>query len=189
MPKRKIKEEKPKKKLGKKEILIAPIAMGAATLLGLVIIPAVAPPPNPLDVCLKGHNIDTDFQLHPHIQVFVDGKQKWLPDNVGQQPKNGQPCMRPIHTDQVGDVVHIEYPRDIRFNLANFMQIYSYDNRTITVVDNSTGLPQQEVLPLSNYTVQYSYNTDKGFLKLVSPSNSPPFTNDFLARIDLQSKK
>jgi len=39
LPKRKIKEEKPKKRLGKKELLIAPVAMGAATLIALVVIP------------------------------------------------------------------------------------------------------------------------------------------------------
>ena len=47
MPKRKVKEEKPPKRLGKKEILIAPIAMGASLLVALVIIPHFAPPPIP----------------------------------------------------------------------------------------------------------------------------------------------
>ncbi|HEV3432484.1 MAG TPA: hypothetical protein VG098_00665, partial [Nitrososphaera sp.] len=96
MPKRKIKEEKPKKKLGKKELLIAPIAMGAATLVALVIIPTFAPPPNATEVCLKEgqHNIES-FQLYHRIEVIVDGKQMMLPDNVGKQPKDGEECMRP----------------------------------------------------------------------------------------------
>ncbi|MFL6484182.1 MAG: hypothetical protein ACJ70Z_05655, partial [Nitrososphaera sp.] len=73
MPKRRIKEEKPKKKLGKKELLIAPIAVGAMTLISLVIIPTFAPPPSPTQVCLKAHNVES-FQLYPRIQVVVDGK-------------------------------------------------------------------------------------------------------------------
>jgi hypothetical protein len=53
MPKRKVKEEKPRKRLGKKELLIPPAAMGISLLITLVIIPRIAPPPLPLEVCLK----------------------------------------------------------------------------------------------------------------------------------------
>ena len=55
-------------------MLIAPIAMGAMTLISLVIVPIFAPPPNPTQVCLKGENIES-FQLQPRIEVVVDGKQ------------------------------------------------------------------------------------------------------------------
>src|SRR5207249_7303107 len=62
-----LKEEKPKKRLGKKEMLIPPIAMGAATLVALVIIPNLAPPPDPTQVCLKGGDTGS-FQLYPRIE-------------------------------------------------------------------------------------------------------------------------
>lgn len=191
MPKRKIKEEKPKKKLGKKELLIAPIAMGAATLVALVIIPTFAPPPNPTEVCLREgqHNIET-FQLHPRIEVIVDGKQLMLPDNVGKQPKDGEQCMRPIHTDQVGNVVHIEYIRPIKFTLADFMRIYNMSN-AINVVDNSTGAQVINTLNLTNYNVGYSYFSETGeFTKVAKPSDMPAFpqNNEMVARIELTSK-
>lgn len=191
MPKRKIKEEKPKKKLGKKELLIAPIAMGAATLVALVIIPTFAPPPNPAEVCLKEgqHNIES-FQLFPTIEVIVDGKQLMLPDNVGKQPKDGEQCMRPIHTDQVGNVVHIEYIRPIKFTLADFMRIYNISN-AINVVDNSTGAQVINSLNLSNYNIGYSYFSEAGeFTKVAKPSDMPAFpqNNEMVARIELVSK-
>jgi len=189
LPKRKIKEEKPKKKLGKKEMLIAPIAMGAATLLALVIVPTFAPPPSPTEVCLKGHNIES-FQLHPRIEVIVDGKQMMLPDNVGRQPKDGQECIRPIHTDEVGNVVHIEYIRPIRFTLGDFMKIYNMSN-TISVVDNSTGTDKIQTLNLTDYNIQYSYFSEAGeFTKVPSPFNTPPFPQDnkIVARVELTSK-
>lgn len=191
MPKRKIKEEKPKKKLGKKELLIAPIAMGAATLVALVIIPTFAPPPNPAEVCLKEgqHNIES-FQLFPTIEVIVDGKQLMLPDNVGKQPKDGEQCMRPIHTDQVGNVVHIEYIRPIKFTLADFMRIYNISN-AINVVDNSTGAQVINSLNLSNYNIGYSYFSEAGeFTKVAKPSDMPAFpqNNEMVARIELASK-
>lgn len=66
MPTRKVKEEKPPKRLGKKEILIAPIAMGASLLVALVIIPHFAPPPIPTRICLKAHNVDS-FKYRPSV--------------------------------------------------------------------------------------------------------------------------
>jgi hypothetical protein len=189
LPKRKIKEEKPKKKLGKKELLIAPIAMGAATLIALIIIPNFAPPPDPTQVCLREHNIES-FQLYPRIEVIVDDKQLMLPDNVGRQPKDSQECTRPIHTDEVGNVVHIEYIRPIRFTLGDFMKIYNMSN-TINVVDNTTGTDVMQTLNLTNYNIEYSYFSEAGeFTRVPTPSDVPPFPQDnkLVARIELTSK-
>jgi hypothetical protein len=191
LPKRRIKEEKPKRKLGKKELLIAPVAMGAATLVALVIIPTFAPPPNPAQVCLKEgqHNIES-FQLYPRIEVIVDSKQMMLPDNVGRQPKDGQECLRPIHTDEVGNVVHIEYVRPIRFTLGDFMSIYNMSN-AINVVDNSTGTGIVQTLNLPNYNIEYSYFSEAGeFTEVARPSDMPPFPQDnkIVARVNLTSK-
>ena len=191
MPKRRIKEEKPKKRLGKKELLIAPIAMGAATLVALVIIPTFAPPPDPTEVCLKEgqHNIES-FQLYPRVEVIVDGRQVMLPDNVGKQPKEGDACIRPIHTDQVGDVVHIEYIRPIKFTLADFMRIYNMSN-AINVVENSTGTEVTNTLDLTNYNIDYSYFSEAGeFTNVATASDMPAFPQDnkMVARIELTSK-
>jgi hypothetical protein len=189
LPKRRIKEEKPKRKLGKKEMLIPVIAMGAMTVISLVIIPNFAPPPPPTEVCLKAHNTET-FQLYPRIEVVVDSKQQMLPDNVGRQPKDGQECIRPLHTDEAGNVVHIEYIRPIRFTLGDFMKIYNMSN-TINVVENSTGIDTPQTLNLSNYNIEYSYFSEAGqFTKVARPSDMPPFPQDnkMVARIDLTSK-
>jgi hypothetical protein len=191
LPKRRIKEEKPKKRLGKKELLIAPIAMGAATLVALVIIPTFAPPPDPTEVCLKEgqHNIES-FQLYPRVEVIVDGRQVMLPDSVGKQPKEGDACMRPIHTDEVGNVVHIEYIRPIKFTLADFMRIYNMSN-AINVVENSTGTEVTNTLNLTNYNIGYSYFSEAGeFTNVATPSDMPAFPQDnkMVARIELTSK-
>ena len=160
MPKRKVKEEKPAKRLGKKEVLLAPVAMGASLLVALVIIPHFAPPPIPTKICLKGHNVDP-FNVYPRIQVILDNKKKLLPNGVGNQTTNGKECLHIIHTDAINKV-HIEYIRPIRLTMADFMKIYSYDNKTITVMDNSTGIPQKEVILLDKYNIHYSYFSDKG---------------------------
>jgi len=187
MPKRKVKEEKPPKRLGKKEVLIPPIAMGASLLVALVILPHFAPPPIPTKICLKSQNAD-QFNLYPAVQVFVNGKQDFLPAGVGNSTVNGKECLHVIHTDGAGSRIHIEYIRPIRLTMADFMKIYSPDSKTISVVDNSSGIPQTKNLSLSNYNIHYSYYSEKGeFTKVNKPSDFPPFVNTMVARIELSS--
>ena len=187
MPKRKAKEEKPPKRLGKKEVLIPPIAMGASLLVALVVIPHFAPPPIPTKICLKSQNAD-QFNLYPVVQVFVNGKQNFLPAGVGNSTVNGKECLHVIHTDGAGSRIHIEYIRPIRLTMTDFMKIYSPDNKTIRLVDNSSGIPQTKNLSLPNYNVHYSYYSEKGeFTKVNRPSDFPPFVNNMVARIELSS--
>ncbi|MEO9363441.1 MAG: hypothetical protein ABI348_06020 [Nitrososphaera sp.] len=187
MPKRKIKEEKPKKRLGKKEMLIIPIIMGAATLGSLLLV-WLSPPPSPTDVCLKNVNVET-FQLFPRVEVTVDGHPMQLPDNVGHQPKDGKECVRPIRTDKVGNEIHIEYIRPVKLSMVDFMRVYEYDNRTITVVNNSTGSNVEQMLPLSDYNVQYSYFSEKNeFTKVPDIKSVPPFTKEMVVRMELTHK-
>jgi len=187
MPKRKVKEEKPPKRLGKKEVLIPPIAMGASLLVALVVIPHFAPPPIPTKICLKSQNAD-QFNLYPVVQVFVNGKQNFLPAGVGNSTVNGKECLHVIHTDGAGSRIHIEYIRPIRLTMADFMKIYSPDNKTIRLVDNSSGIPQTKNLSLLNYNIHYSYYSEKGeFTKVNRPSDFPPFVNNMVARIELSS--
>jgi hypothetical protein len=187
MPKRKVKEEKPPKRLGKKEVLIPPIAMGASLLVALVVLPHFAPPPIPTKICLKSQNAD-QFNLYPEVQVFVNGKQNFLPAGVGNSTVNGKECLHVIHTDGAGSRIHIEYIRPIRLTMADFMKIYSPDNKTISLVDNSSGIPQTKNLSLPNYNIHYSYYSEKGeFTKVNRPSDFPPFVNNMVARIELSS--
>lgn len=188
MPKRKVKEEKPRKRLGKKELLIPPAAMGASLLVTLVIIPLFAPPPTPLEVCLKGHNVDT-FSIHPTVEILVNGELKSLPAGIGNDTLDGKECLRTIHTDAQGNMIHIEYVRPIRLTLGDFMKIYSPDNSTIPIMDNSTGSLSEERLNLSDYDISYSYySEEKKFTNVKNASDVPPFRDNMVNRIELNSK-
>jgi hypothetical protein len=186
MPKRNVKEEKPRKRLGKKELLIPPAAMGASLLVTLVLIPLLAPPPTPLEVCLKGHNIDT-FSIHPTVEVLVNGEPKSFPAGIGNDTVDGKECLRTIHTDTQGTTIHIEYVRPIRLTLGDFMKIYSPDNSTIRIMDNSTG-PLSE-LNLRDYDISYMYYSENNeFTKVKNASDAPPFRDNMVSRIELNSK-
>jgi hypothetical protein len=174
--------------LGKKDLLLPPIIIGAAVLFGLVFT-QIVPPPEILSVCLKAHSLDS-YNVYPRVQLFVDGKQYLLPGSVGKQPnENGEECLKPIHTDSVGDTLHVQYIRPVQLSLPDLMKIYSYDNKTVTLVDNSTGKYVNSTLELSDYDIQYSYYSDQGeFTKIVNSSQFPPFSNTFFGKIDFISK-
>ena len=148
----------------------------------------LSPPPQVLDICLKAHNIET-FSIYPVVQVFEDGMQKFLPKDVGKEIKDGKECIHIIHTDEVGEKIHIEYIRPIRLTLEDFMQLYSLDNKTITVLNNETGSFKKEVLPLENYNIQYSYFSEHNeFTQISNSTLMPPFTKDMVVKIELKSK-
>jgi len=185
MPKRRIKEEKPKKKIGKKQILIPPIIVGIATLSGLLIM-HFFPAPSPVQVCLKAHNKDR-FNIYSTIDLQVDGDKKLFPDSLGKH-KDGKECLRVIHADSIGDTVHVQFVRPVRLTLDDFMKIYSSDNGTIQVIDNSTGKYEYQNISLASYNIDYYYFSDNGFVKISNLTSSPPLSDNFLGKISLVSK-
>jgi hypothetical protein len=137
---------------------------------------------------LKAHNVET-FNIYPVVQIFEDGKQKFLPQGVGKELIEGKECLHILHTDELGDKIHIEYIRPIRLSIHDFMQIYSLDNKTITVINNETGALQKEILTLDNYDIQYSYFSENNeYTKVFDSKLMPPFTKDMVVRIELRSK-
>lgn len=182
-----MKEEKPKKRVSKTQILIPPIAIGAATLAGLLIMQLIPPPPV-LDICLKAHNVDT-FNVHPTVEVVVDGHPKLLPDDIGKQPKDGKECLKVIHTDEIGNKLHIQYVRPIRLTMGDFLKVYSTDNKTISVFDNTTGVPAEQLVNLGEYSPRYSYYSEREeFTSVPNASAMPPFTDDMVVRYELIPK-
>jgi hypothetical protein len=114
-----------------------------------------------------------------------------LPADVGKEPKGGVDCLRPLHTDEEGNIIHIEYIRPIRFTLGDFMAIYNVTN-TIRAVDNSTGTNVEQEFDLTAYNIEYSYFSEAGeFTKVASPFDTPPFPSDnkMVARIELVPKQ
>ena len=69
------------------------------------------------------------------------------------------------------------------------MQLYSTDNKTITVINNQTGSLNKEILTLDNYDIQYSYYSENNeFTKISNSTLMPPFTKDMVVKIELISK-
>jgi hypothetical protein len=76
----------------------------------------------------------------------------------------------------------------VRLTLDDFMKIYSADNSTIQVVDNSTGSNVYQNITLADYNVDYSYFSEDHFVKISNLTSSPPLSDTYLAKISLVSK-
>lgn len=69
------------------------------------------------------------------------------------------------------------------------MKIYSPDNKTIAVRDNSSGSSLNQNLRLSDYNILYSYYSEDGtFTRVKDPFDVPPFRDNMVARIELNSR-
>ncbi len=185
MPSRKPRWTKPGKRISKKQLLIPPIIIGASTLFGFIVM-QITPPPKILDICLKGHNVDT-FNLYPHLQIFIDSVKKYLPNDVGKNIKDGNHCIHVIHTDQIGDMLHIEYIRPVRVTMDDFLKIYT-PNNAISVIENSTGVAKKEIYNLTSYDIAYSYFSEDKFLSVSNLTQMPPFSSNLLVKMELHSK-
>jgi hypothetical protein len=73
--------------------------------------------------------------------------------------------------------------------MDNFLKIYTSDNNTIHVVDNSTGTFINEIVDLDRYNIQYSYYSENNEFTTVSNSTlMPPFTKYMVVKMELRSK-
>jgi hypothetical protein len=69
------------------------------------------------------------------------------------------------------------------------MKIYSPDNSTIPIMDNSTGSFAERRLNLSDYDISYSYYSENNeFTSVRNASDVPPFRDNMVSRIELNSK-
>ncbi len=61
--------------------------------------------------------------IHQHLDLFVDGEEVAVPDNIGIDPNGG--FISPLHTHQDGDgVLHVESPTEERFSLGQFFGVW-----------------------------------------------------------------
>lgn len=156
--------------------------------ISITIISVNAFQPDPFSTCLQhGENA---FQLFATVEIIVDDEPRLLPVGIGKVTTEGEEeCVQLIHTDEVGNNIHIQYVRPIRLTMQDFMKVYSEsDGRTtITVINNSTGSMMTEVIELDRYDAEYYYFEDGETVLLDGIDNYPPFTDKFKARIVLTS--
>ena len=62
----------------------------------------------------------TQFHIHPHIQIIIDGVTQEIPANIGISLD----CMHPLHTHDTGGTLHVESPEAWDFTLGDFFAVW-----------------------------------------------------------------
>lgn len=61
-----------------------------------------------------------NYHVHAHLDVFVDGSARQIPDNVGRLGS----CLFWLHTHATDGLIHVEAPQTREFTLGQFLDIW-----------------------------------------------------------------
>ena len=62
----------------------------------------------------------TQFHIHPHLRIVVNGAEQSVPANVGITLD----CMHPLHTHDATGEIHVESPEQRDFTLGDFFAVW-----------------------------------------------------------------
>jgi len=97
------------------------IAVAAAGTAGAVLYP---PAPVMAISGVECHRAEqTNYHVHSHIDVFVDGQKKEVPASIGIL--SSPSCFFWLHTHSSDGVIHIEAPQTREFTLGQFLNIWN----------------------------------------------------------------
>lgn len=122
----KIKEQEntARKRSLKKTIKLFSILFLIAGVIGGLVWYIVAHPPTPKtnrQVALScTTDMATQFHIHPHLEIIINGTQQEIPANIGISFS----CMHPLHTHDTTGTLHVESPTKRDFTLGDFFAVW-----------------------------------------------------------------
>ena len=75
----------------------------------------------------------TQFHIHPHLEIIINGKQQDIPANIGINLA----CMHPIHTHDASGALHVESPETRDFTLADFFAVWGKPFSKSQILDSA----------------------------------------------------
>src|SRR6266566_5404810 len=154
-------EEERRRAAGRRRITtVGIIAAGVLLVAGLVylVIAQGQTPANAAYPTIDGVSCDSgehsDFHIHAHMSIYIDGKPAPIPAQIGIAPDSS--CLYWLHTHTSDGVIHIEAPNGLSITLKNLLDIWG------------------DRFPQLSYPSQFSDAT--GWQAYV---NGKPFTGDF----------
>ncbi|MCX6787993.1 MAG: hypothetical protein NT108_02400 [Candidatus Kaiserbacteria bacterium] len=110
---------------------IKSLATPLAVLLGIIGMIAGAVALNSNSTALSGRtnreialactsDMATQFHIHPHLEILINGEQQSIPANIGVKPA----CMNALHTHDASGTLHVESPEKRDFTLGDFFAVW-----------------------------------------------------------------
>jgi len=105
--------------------IVAAAVLVVAALVYFAIVQAQAPA-NAAYPAIDGVSCDSgehsDFHIHAHVSIYIDGKPATVPAQIGIAPDNS--CLYWLHTHTSDGVIHIEAPNGFSIILKNLLDIW-----------------------------------------------------------------
>jgi len=76
----------------------------------------------------------TQFHIHPHLQIIMNGKNEVVPANIGITAD----CMHPVHTHDTTGEIHVESPEQADFTLGDFFAVWGKQFSQDQILDYKT---------------------------------------------------
>ncbi len=76
----------------------------------------------------------TQFHIHPHLEILINGKREEIPANIGIKPI----CMNALHTHDTSGTIHVESPEQRDFTLADFFAVWNKPFNKDQILDYKT---------------------------------------------------
>ncbi len=96
----------------------------------------------------------TQFHIHPHLHIFINGKEQSIPPDTGISAT----CLHPLHThaeDEDHSTIHVESPEQRDFTLGDFFAVWGKTFSKDQILDAKADAGHEIVM-----TVNGTPNTD-----------------------------
>jgi hypothetical protein len=106
-------------------VIIGVAALAVAGLVYFVVAQSQTPANTaypPIDTVSCDSLEHSDFHIHAHVTIYVDGNKVPIPAQVGIAPDGS--CLYWLHTHSSDGVIHIEAPNGFSITLKNFLDIW-----------------------------------------------------------------
>lgn len=87
----------------------------------------------------------TQFHIHPHLNIIVNGSNITLPQNIGITLS----CMHPIHTHDSAGIIHVESPVKRDFTLGDFFGVWGEPFSKDQILNNKVDGTHEIVLTVN----------------------------------------
>lgn len=118
----------------KSMMIIVPviIAVAAASVAGAVLYQPVQVAAISGVECNRTEQFN--YHVHTHLDVFVDGREQQVPDNVGRLDS----CLYWLHTHTGDGIIHIEAPQTREFTLGQVIDVWKQTSDLAGFFDSVT---------------------------------------------------
>lgn len=119
-------------------MIIIPIIIGIAIAAAAGALLYQSPQAAAISGVECNRNEFNNYHVHSHLDVFVNGGERQVPDNVGILTSPS--CLYWLHTHSSDGIIHVEAPQARQFTLGQFLDIWEQTRDQQGLFDSVSGM-------------------------------------------------